>query len=114
MKNMPNIPPTPSAELQLQAQTPMPFARQPGRSGLLLGLYYGGTGFGIVLSALLVPLALAAAQGQPHGWSWGWWAMALLCAGATALLAWPAPASSLKIALPTAPAEGVPWKAWLG
>lgn len=65
-------------------------ARQPGRSGLLLGLYYGGTGFGIVLSALLVPLALAAADGQPHGWSWGWWAMALLCAGATALLAWPA------------------------
>ncbi len=65
-------------------------ARQPARSGLLLGLYYGGTGFGIVLSALLVPLALAAAQGQPHAWSWGWWAMALLCAAATALLVWPA------------------------
>jgi predicted MFS family arabinose efflux permease len=34
-------------------------ARQPQRSGLLLGLYYGGTGFGIVLSALGVPLVLA-------------------------------------------------------
>ena len=65
-------------------------ARQPGRSGLLLGLYYGGTGIGIVLSALLVPLALALAHGQPHAWSWGWWAMALLSAGATALLVWPA------------------------
>jgi len=29
-------------------------------------------------------------------------------------LSWPAPASSLKVALPTAPAEGAPWKAWLG
>jgi predicted metalloprotease with PDZ domain len=29
-------------------------------------------------------------------------------------LEWPAPASSLKIALPTAPAEGAPWKTWLG
>ena len=30
-------------------------AQVPGRSGLLLGLYYGGTGWGISLSALLVP-----------------------------------------------------------
>ena len=29
-------------------------------------------------------------------------------------LDWPAPATSLKIALPTAPAEGAPWKTWLG
>ncbi|MFC7409832.1 M61 family metallopeptidase [Hydrogenophaga atypica] len=29
-------------------------------------------------------------------------------------LAWPAPATSLKIALPTAPADGAPWKTWLG
>jgi hypothetical protein len=28
---------------------------QPQRSGLVIGLYYGGTGFGIVVSALLVP-----------------------------------------------------------
>ena len=27
----------------------------PQRSGLVIGLYYGGTGFGIVVSALLVP-----------------------------------------------------------
>ena len=31
------------------------------RAGFYIGLYYGGTGFGIALSALLVPTALAAA-----------------------------------------------------
>jgi len=59
------------------------------RSGLLLGLYYGGTGWGICLSALLVPAVLAAAPG-PHGWTWAWWALALACALATAVMVWPA------------------------
>ena len=65
---------------------------QPQRMGLLLGLYYGGTGWGIVLSALLVPavLAAAAAQGVAHGWAWAWWALALACAVATVVLVWPA------------------------
>ncbi|MDO9147023.1 MAG: YbfB/YjiJ family MFS transporter [Hydrogenophaga sp.] len=65
-------------------------ARQPHRSGFLLGLYYGGTGVGIVLSALGVPWVLERAAGQPHAWTWAWWGLALLCALATALLAWPA------------------------
>lgn len=65
-------------------------ARQPQRSGLLLGLYYGGTGLGIVVSALGVPLALEAAAARPHAWAWAWWALALVCLLATALLAWPA------------------------
>ncbi|MEK9776738.1 MAG: YbfB/YjiJ family MFS transporter, partial [Quisquiliibacterium sp.] len=65
-------------------------ARQPQRSGLLIGLYYGGTGLGIALSAVLVPQVLQAAGDQPHPWAWGWWAMALLCALATLLLGWPA------------------------
>jgi predicted MFS family arabinose efflux permease len=64
-------------------------ARQAQRSGLLLGLYYGGTGFGIVVSALGVPLALEAAATRPHGWAWAWWGLALLCLLATALLRWP-------------------------
>lgn len=53
--------------------------------GLLLGLYYGGTGFGIVLSALLVPAALAAAgtHGSPHGWQWAWLALGAICFVAT-------------------------------
>ena len=65
-------------------------AREPGRSGLLLGLYYGGTGWGISASALLVPAVLAAAAASPHAWAWAWWALALACAGATALLLGPA------------------------
>jgi predicted MFS family arabinose efflux permease len=65
-------------------------AQQPHRSGFLLGLYYGGTGLGIVLSALGVPLLLAWAAGQAHAWAWAWWGLAGLCALATALLVWPA------------------------
>ena len=57
----------------------------PQRSGLLIGLYYGGTGLGIVLAALLVPLVLHWAQGFEHAWAWAWWALALACFAAT----WP-------------------------
>jgi len=63
---------------------------QPTRGGLLLGIYYGGTGLGIVLSALGVPMLLDAAAAQPHGWAWAWWMLALLCLAACAPLAWPA------------------------
>ncbi|WP_249931264.1 YbfB/YjiJ family MFS transporter [Ramlibacter sp. 2FC] len=58
----------------------------PGRAGLLLGLYYGGTGWGIALSALGVPAALTAARALPHGWTWAWWVLAAACLAATALL----------------------------
>jgi predicted MFS family arabinose efflux permease len=65
-------------------------ALQPARGGLLIGLYYGGTGFGIVLSALLVPAVLDAAAGVAHGWAWAWWALAGACLAGTAALLWPA------------------------
>lgn len=65
-------------------------ATQTERAGLLLGLYYGGTGFGIVLSALLVPAVLGASHGLPHNWSYAWWALALGCALGSALLMAPA------------------------
>ncbi len=65
-------------------------ALQPSRSGLLLGLYYGGTGMGITLSALLVPAVLDAARDVPHGWAWAWWALSAACFAATAALLWPA------------------------
>ncbi len=65
-------------------------ARHPQHSGLLLGIYYGGTGLGIVLSALLVPWLLDATQAQAHGWQWAWWMLALACAAASAVLLWPA------------------------
>lgn len=67
-------------------------ALQPARGGWLIGLYYGGTGLGIVLSALLVPAVLEAASAQPHGWAWAWWMLALICAAVTAVLWWPAQA----------------------
>ncbi|MEI7784460.1 MAG: YbfB/YjiJ family MFS transporter, partial [Betaproteobacteria bacterium] len=38
-------------------------ARHPGQSGWLLGIYYGGTGWGIAASALGVPAVVA--QGGP-------------------------------------------------
>ena len=63
-------------------------AAQAGRSGLLLGLYYGGTGWGISASALLVPVVLERAPG-PHAWAWAWWALAALCALCSLLLWWP-------------------------
>ena len=65
-------------------------AHDPQRSGLLLGLYYGGTGIGIALSALLVPMALEVAQGSAHGWRWAWWALGALCLLFSLVLLWPA------------------------
>ncbi|OGB25585.1 MAG: MFS transporter [Burkholderiales bacterium RIFCSPLOWO2_02_FULL_57_36] len=63
----------------------------PDRAGLLIGIYYGGTGFGIVLSALLVPLALAAANahGAAHAWQWAWVALGAVCLVATLAMALP-------------------------
>jgi predicted MFS family arabinose efflux permease len=63
-------------------------ALAPTHMGLLLGVYYGGTGFGILLSALLVPAALHAANQVAHSWAWAWWALAASCALATGVLAW--------------------------
>ncbi len=65
-------------------------AQDPARSGLLIGLYYGGTGVGIVLSAAVVPWVLEVTQAQAHGWRWAWWGLALLCLLASLVLLWPA------------------------
>lgn len=81
-------------------------AQVPGRSGLLLGLYYGGTGWGITLSALLVPAVLAAAPAL-HSWTWAWWALALACVAATVALLWPARVLN-GLAVPVASASGTP------
>lgn len=63
---------------------------------LVLGIYYGGTGAGIVASALLVPPALAHAGG--HAWQRGWLVLAVVALAATAAMARGAPRS-----LPPAP-----------
>jgi predicted MFS family arabinose efflux permease len=77
-----------------------------GRSGLLLGLYYGGVGWGISASALLVPPVLAAAPAL-HGWTWAWWALAAVCALATVVLVWPVRALRVLTAAAPAPAPAL-------
>lgn len=64
----------------------------PNRAGFLIGIYYGGTGFGIVASALLVPTTQAAAlvYGVAHAWQWAWLALGGMCLLATAAMAVPA------------------------
>ena len=59
------------------------------RSGLVLGLFYGGAGLGITLSALVVPTTLGSGG---HGWQASWVALGLICALCTAL-AWPVAAN---------------------
>ena len=51
------------------------------RAGQVLGLYYGGTGLGIVASALVVPPLLADGAG---GWATAWAVLGLLSLAATA------------------------------
>ena len=79
-------------------------AQQPSHSGLLLGLYYGGTGLGIVLSAVLVPWVLEQAAAQLHAWRWAWWLLALVCVLASAALLWPA--RMMQAAAPVADSPG--------
>lgn len=57
--------------------------------GLVLGLYYGGTGLGIVISALVLPplVALPASQTGRPGWQWSWIALAALALAATVPIA---------------------------
>ncbi len=64
-------------------------SRQPERAGLILGLYYGGTGAGIVVSALLVPRILDSAQLPFAPWVVAWWVLALVCLVLVAMLRWP-------------------------
>jgi len=97
--------------------------RWPGHSGLLLGLYYGGAGWGIVLCALSVPAALYLAGPQAHPWMWAWWILGGWAGAATLVLvlalhalhrhgietgpgAPPAPTSSSAVAT-----AAVPWQA---
>jgi predicted MFS family arabinose efflux permease len=64
-------------------------ARDPQRGGLLIGMYYSGTGVGLVLCAIIVPWVLEVTQHQDHGWRWAWWILAAWCAVATIALRWP-------------------------
>ena len=61
----------------------------PQHSGLVLGVVYGGVGWGIAVSAWLVPAVLAAQEGQAHAWAWAWWWLSAACALATVVQVWP-------------------------
>ena len=64
-----------------------PPASSPARStpsaGLVLGVYYGGAGLGIVVAALLVPPL--SAQPGAHAWQWAWIALGAVALAATTL-----------------------------
>ncbi|WP_263263281.1 YbfB/YjiJ family MFS transporter [Pseudomonas sp. RIT-PI-S] len=55
------------------------------QAGLVLGIYYAGTGLGIAMSAVLIPLLLSSAEqhGQAHAWQWTWYGLGALCFVAT-------------------------------
>ena len=72
-------------------------------AGLVLGLYYGGTGLGIIASTLVVsPLVALAA------WPLAWLVLGLLCAAATALSA-VCTRSLVAPPVPGAPGGSVRW-----
>ena len=54
-------------------------------AGLVLGVYYGGAGIGIVVAALIVP-PLCALPGA-HAWQWAWMALGAVALAATAITA---------------------------
>lgn len=62
-------------------------SRDPGHSALVLGLYFGGVGLGILASGVLLPGLLEA---HPERWGWAWvvlGVLALLGSSAAALAA---------------------------
>lgn len=81
-------------------------------AGLLLGIYYGGTGWGIVLCALAVPaftegwIASGAAGTPWAGWPAAWVALGVLAAAATVVMAWAVPAGE-----PEPPRAATAWHA---
>ena len=76
------------------------------RPGIVLGLYYGGTGVGIVAAALLVPPL--AGRAVAHAWQGAWWALAAAALLCTAIAA----AATKPLVAPPAPGaqrEAVRW-----
>jgi predicted MFS family arabinose efflux permease len=54
--------------------------QHPKQSGWILGIYYGGVGFGVVLSSIFInPFNdWASGQGYSHPWQQAWYGMAIL------------------------------------
>ncbi len=64
-------------------------ARKRTQVGLILGIYYGGTGIGIVVSALLLPalISSAASHGRQHDWQIAWFGLGVTALFATLVMA---------------------------
>ena len=63
-------------------------SQSPGRAGQVLGLYYGGTGLGIIAAALVVPpWVVNDAVHDPQGWMQAWWMLGGLSLAATVITA---------------------------
>ena len=84
-------------------------SRAAGRvsPGLVLGLYYGGTGLGIVVSAFLVPAF--AGDGAALGWQPAWRALGGVALLMTLAMAWGTAADAPPAASAAGPAA-VPWR----
>ncbi len=62
---------------------------RPAQAGLILGVYYGGTGIGIVASAWLVPVLISstALQHRAHDWQHAWFGLGIAALLATIVMA---------------------------
>jgi len=70
---------------QLVGAAPASPGRAAPTAGLVLGIYYGGAGLGIVVSAVGVPLL--AARAEAHAWQDAWLALGALGAVVTVAIA---------------------------
>lgn len=59
-------------------------ASLPGGAGLVLGIYYGGVGLGIIAASLLVPGVMHEVAGR---WPWAWVGLGAIAGAATLLTA---------------------------
>lgn len=80
-----------AARLASQIGAPQAGGHDPRRQlspSLVMGMFYGGTGWGIVASACLMPVLAT------QHWTTGWWVLAALSLACTALMALRVPALS--------------------
>ena len=62
-------------------------AVQPHRAGLLIGIYYSGTGIGIVIATLLIPNLHPFTTSWAHPWQLAWLVLAALSLVSAAVMA---------------------------
>jgi predicted MFS family arabinose efflux permease len=95
---------------QLVGAVPASPGRPAPSAGLVLGIYYGGAGLGIVVSAVGVPML--AARPEAHAWQGAWLALGAL--GAVVTLAIAAATRGPALAAPAGPARatlaGFAWR----